>query len=620
MWPQDDDEFEGDATSIIPISATVLPAPVLARARQILSQMILAGDGAIHRSFTLTYGDRSWVAMPRQDPFGGYRLIFSEEGGCEDRDALLVIEDSNDSKFYALYNNGDAEWINPEDGTPRPDPETADRSIGYKVSESLRLDDWYSLVTPSMFTGQMRQLVQCRFHGGKTLGGGRLKDASMANVFSYGVVEHPATRVVGADAAEEILRAKQRRKWLVEISDEGVYATALGVGSHKCCDWGGVPSGWGSQTAPKSLYTLYTESNPRVTRILTASDMAAVFANSQERVAYFTNWAFSYSGHEAQLITRRAGTFTDSHAIVFDTTKFNRWKLEFTVSGSPPALSAVLTAVETDKEIFGFPGAPLVPRVSEVPFPGTSTGSQLSYMRMLTRWSEAGVNDTLTHRAMLEYGDMDVPVHVCYAGDTERVTRCKVEDAFYTETTFPPPDDVFGPLPYQFGATYVVDVAGTTYSGTSSWEMDGFESASAVDQDYVALNVVIPWLDAEAVAVLEDAAVYNGGGRTTTTYRKARLHVLDEAVVTLDPSTNIHANITTTVQVGLFVMRGAQWYTDYTLTPSAQKTNKAYILTNTLETTGTATQVTQAYFDNHMIAVGGFDSNRGIVKGFTGRI
>lgn len=399
MWPQDDDEFEGAATTLIPRAGTRITAGVLAIARQKLSQQILAGDTAQHGSFRFTHEGIYFRCLWRQEPYGGYKLIF-QGGGCSDSRAyLLVINPFVGTEFNAYYNDGVVQTI-PGDRT-KTDPDNSyklARPGGYTPGGPL---------SGSVFSGQMREAVQCSIsRGGKT-------PFLPFWTRTHGIVEYPRPRVIGGTVGEEAINRAQRRFWIVEISADGVYAAAT-RNTRRCCDsW--APPGSAVQSGSLNLAADFSGNpNTRVQQLMTAAALGNLYtAHSPFGASFFNNqvwgWAFSYSGHEAQHVVYKIA----GGALFVARSKFS---FTFTIVDNAPVIGASLSFVEG-------PTATRIPPVR--------------YLRKLSNdgntflFRNYGTVDSDTVIAIAnpltvvpsDTTEIDVPVWVFYDGDTERVVR-----------------------------------------------------------------------------------------------------------------------------------------------------------------------------------------------------
>ena len=428
MLPQHDDlEFDADVVSIIPEGETRLPGPVLARGRFILSQQLLAGDGEVHGSFMLDYGKWRWLVTPRQEPWGGYKLIFREISGCKDRlPGYTEFRPSvapQDEDHWVEYADGLSENILPIDGLPRPDPDTATtkKTRGYRLPPQLRQRDTANMygagttqyVPASVYTGQMREGAQCLHHRGSQ------SPFGFTHARTHGIVEYPHPRVVGATEAEERTNAAARKTWLVEISSAGVYATRIRH-SKQCCDswlpfWATRSEDGDYSFVPLSTkYDALIAEDPtqtRILRLLTGGAVSAAYSGgwtfSQlplsvggSSLSDWTGWAFSYSGHEAQNVI-----FTKSGA---GRMTAHRFKITFSVAAGPPVSIAAAFSEEESEDI-------LAP-------------NNASLFKFRRPYQYDVATDTFAYRTAVEGTNnpttCDAPIYVFYTGDTERVARC----------------------------------------------------------------------------------------------------------------------------------------------------------------------------------------------------
>lgn len=618
MLPNDDDNYEGDYVSIIPRKASGrIPGPVVAHARSRLSSLILAGDGSdeIHQGFSCYYEGSRYDVLIRQVA-GGYKLMF-RGGPCSDKEAfLLVLNDgtedtpgyglltnpTDDDTFFAYYTDAVEEEIDPIEGTPRPDPETAERTKFYRVPTELR-NAYAGPVDPdipnfdpigylptnqrsaSLFTGQAREATQC-FHL-------RGRDTTLqhnANV-THGIVEFPHPRVVGTDAADERSKHGSRKFWMVEISSSGVYAVRT-PNSKRCCDsWttgASVPDGHVNTLADR-----FADSDPKVTKLLDDSDMTDL-TDTYFPVNRSVGWAFSYSGHEAQYVGMKkvAGKFLAARA-----------KISFALVDD--VLEATFSMEESDVTMASIFGSTLQWGYGLDP-------TDFSFrIDILNTWIGVATYSPYDET-------QDAPFHVHYDGDTEMVFRARYRI-----------DTPSGGVDTELAE---IEVNGTVLGGTLTSSLSGTVTTVTGSQAFVAKTLMY---DRECVAVLEvDSDFTVDSAETPDLYSgtvTARWHIfgrsehitLPDNVQTLgsgigpgdsDPSPNWDI---------LFFMGGGLYYVDKTMTPDDQKTNKVYLAVDydllTPGSEGYGYRM-RTLFPTNATVSGGFSEPDQYPAGFVGRI
>jgi hypothetical protein len=312
---------------------------------------------------------------------------------CRDKLGFLLTRDGSGQNYDAAYNDGVVERINPIDGQPRPEPETADRTVGYKVPSQLRVAA-NSRVSASRFTGLMRLAVGCYHAAGKNA------------PFSFGFGKTHG--ILKFDVPVGNPAVMTPRYWVIEISSVGVFAAPI-VNTGKCCDSWSItkyiptaeevaeqPSLEGFQTT-LGLNWAFSVGRPGVLKLLSSTEMASAYSSG---FPWYSGcgWAFSASGVSAQnVVVSSSSSPLPAHYLC------SRFKISFSLqpNGTP---AAAVTEEESNK-IATFP------EFSAVWIP---TGSN--------NWFNS---DFLTafQIANMPFASQDAPVHVYYVGEQEIVTR-----------------------------------------------------------------------------------------------------------------------------------------------------------------------------------------------------
>lgn len=254
---------------------------------------------------------------------GEHRYIHIEATrGCTDRLGFLLSR--RVQAYDALYNDGKTENINPVTGSPRPDPDPAVRTKGYKVPpELLRMG--LARSSASKYSGLMRLAVACHHAAGRD------SPFRYEHAITHGIVKK-TVRINNQDVDKH---------WVVEVRAEGVFAAPI-ANTGKCCDSWDV-----------SKYMPRVPPNPRpaklsllarfgrdksVQRLVDSGNMATCYADGSP---FYPNhgWAFSASGSEAQAVVQFFVNSAPKHY------ECSRWKLTFEAAGEN--LSATLTKIES---------------------------------------------------------------------------------------------------------------------------------------------------------------------------------------------------------------------------------------------------------------------------------
>jgi hypothetical protein len=220
---------------------------------------------------------------------------------CSEK-SFLLTKKKNTSEYYALFTDGFKEQVEPITGTPRPKPDSAQRTKYYKAPSQVLEQS----ITPSRFSGSMRKAVACYHATGKNA------PFSYTWKKTHGLVK------------------KGSAYWVVEVSKDGVYAVPVAVDKNgKCCGSYGVlkciPTFKQITDNPElaqyksemSLHWAFTgRPNSGVTQLIDDTVMAEPYLHEPFYTGH--GWAFSYSGHEAQSVT-----------VSEDPIFCSRWKLVF---------------------------------------------------------------------------------------------------------------------------------------------------------------------------------------------------------------------------------------------------------------------------------------------------
>ena len=334
---------------------------------------------------------------------------------------FLIYRDGNgqfipaDYQFYAHYNDGVNEWIdpqttdpvaenpNPANDTPLNPPEYAQRrSARYRIPFAFRETSFTGYNTASMYSGLMRRVV----------GSYHARGANVPFSYSWGTT-HGIAHVNGSDGKDWY--------YVVEISRTGVYSAPI-----DSKDW----------SVTRYLATAeMVVANPWMEPYQSTLSLALAHAIFPDRGVVLHNtpdlgraynrapwwpghgWAFNYLGSECQHVVYRtrgpseAGVATDHFAT-------SRYRMRFyssSVGDGRPALQCSMDTVEEDKPIIFYHGS--------VWIPVDTRGS----------WSSMAVIDPDT---IPLYPEQDAPIFVFYNGNTEQVVRWSLTDKVAAEDLY----------------------------------------------------------------------------------------------------------------------------------------------------------------------------------------
>lgn len=338
------------------------------------------------------HGVRVLVRITGEDKF----VHIEATSGCTDRQGFLLSRTG--SAYSALYNDGLVENINPIDGSPRPVPDLAVRTKGYKVPQQLRREQLARL-SASKFSGMMRLVVGCYHAAGKEA------PFSYSHTVTHGIVKK--TSVMNGVTTNHF--------WVVEISTLGVYAAPVTY-SGDCCDSWNVSAYMATAAqialnpslATLSLHSGFVIGRAHITQLVTQTDMGTVYADGDP---WFDGcgWAFSASGAEAQTVVQDFFVSPDTHF------KCSRWKITFAMDVNLN-LGATVVGIERIKPCTFIRGCPVWTPIFAGQWSGTFGA---------------------TAPAIALYPVQDAPIHVFYDGETEIVTRWTLTSAALAETFIP---------------------------------------------------------------------------------------------------------------------------------------------------------------------------------------
>ena len=268
-------------------------ARMLPYARKLLRTLILQS------SYPSTHDRSKRVVLPglaqiEVRTIGAERFIKITALGCKDRRGFFITRTTG-GIYSARYNDEVVEIIDPITGLPRPDPETASRTIGYVVPSQLQ-GSQFDLTSAAKFSGLMRLVVGCRHSAGLEA------PFSYTWTRTHGIVKLPVS--VGDPPTTKT------RYWIVEVSIGGVFAAPI-KNTRRCCDSWDVtkyqPTDAEIEEDPTlaqhrtllSLEWAFSVERPNVVQLVSAADMDTAYSLGAPWHPSI-GWAFSASGIQAQ--------------------------------------------------------------------------------------------------------------------------------------------------------------------------------------------------------------------------------------------------------------------------------------------------------------------------------
>lgn len=351
-------------------------------------------NGPFQQSFQVQIDDRQAECRLWVDHLNGHKIDVTDFT-CSDLDGFLLWRKNitGVNHWYAAFTDGTQEEILPID------EQTGDeRLAGYEIPPVIQASPGnIPPVSSSLYSGQMREVVQCYYLGRDFNPFGYLADAT------HGLLEYPR-RVI-----EEGADLTRGNYYIVEIGRRGVFAAPINA-TDRCCDsWDVTEYLAGEDETAQFRQTLSLAWNaldrapanrPTVYTLLTTADMTPVY-NYGTPFSPLAGWAFSQSGHEAQHVFQTE-SFTGFDIGSATPNRYNctRIKITFTVDAQDVP-SAAITVVEVNRWCtFHRPNNALwVPSGS---MNGTYDGIYIH---------------------LNEIPGQDAPVHVFYVNDQECVLR-----------------------------------------------------------------------------------------------------------------------------------------------------------------------------------------------------
>lgn len=392
-----------------------IPAATVTYLYSRLKQLVRVGTDPFQQSFELQVDDRQVQVRLWVNRTAGH-LIDIVDDSCTDLIGFLLWRKTVDgqNKYFASFTDGTFEEIKPLD------EQTGQEVLaGYEVPSSITASPTnVPPVSSSLYSGQMREVVQCYYLGSD------INPFSYTPQITHGILESPARSV------EPEANPTPGNFFIIEISGAGVYAMPVEGGKSCCASWD-VDSYLADEDEPAQYRTKLSLSwnalsrdptrRPLVYTLITAADMSPVYALGNP-FSPLAGWAFSRSGHEAQQVLQvenfsgfDVGSTTENYYAC------SRVKIAFSVTpeGIP---SAVKTVVELNKRCtFSRPN-----NVMWVPQIGT-----------------VGIYDGV-YIHLNQINGQDAPVYVFYIGDEEAVLRYYKSFASFPSSTVGPPYNASG--------------------------------------------------------------------------------------------------------------------------------------------------------------------------------
>jgi hypothetical protein len=201
-----------------------------------------------------------------------------------------------DMKFWMHYTDGTIEQIDPPGGFPRPDPDTAVRTIGQKLPGSFQNGFFDEIKWGSLFSGRMREVVQCDYSRGAET------KFSHDWPITHGILEFPYPHVPAGTAADEKIQRGKSRWFVIEISSIGVYAAEVKFGVTDL-DCARVDQYLATPASTKISLDAYWRGRQHqqdgvVQKVMTSQQIAPAYSHG---IPFYSacGWAFSQSGTKA---------------------------------------------------------------------------------------------------------------------------------------------------------------------------------------------------------------------------------------------------------------------------------------------------------------------------------
>jgi len=225
-----------------------------------------------------------------------------------------------ETNYWGMFNDGFTEQIDPPEGSPRPEPDPATRTKYQTIPTSLRAGGASSPILASMFSGQMRNVVQCEFSRGQ--------NTKFARHWmrTHGLLEYPQPHRSGSDVALEAIERSRRQYFIIEISPAGVYAAPVEFGM-TCASCARIDEYMLEGATALNLADYFAQRpEGKVQRVLSAAQIAPAYDAGSPWYAT-CGWAFSYSGMKAANVVARG-----DNSAGFDAYLTNLLRLNFSVT------------------------------------------------------------------------------------------------------------------------------------------------------------------------------------------------------------------------------------------------------------------------------------------------
>lgn len=273
------------------------------------------------------------VSLVRGDQYGhpAARIVRYMSEQSNPGFLLARTGSTSNAKFWAMFNDAYTEEIDPPTGAPRPDPDPAVRTKRQSLPPTLRSGNPGNYVLGSMFTGQMRTVVQCEFSRGQ--------ETKFSHTWSrtHGLLEFPRPHMSGSDLAAEKLNRQRRKYFVLEVSPAGVYAAPVTFGM-SCASCALVNEYVLDGSISLNLAAFHA-ANPtgKVQRVMAAEAIAPAFAQGSPWYNA-CGWAFSYSGTKAANVVHK---LDNSAGFTAYATKLLRLDFSVALAGETTVVSIV---------------------------------------------------------------------------------------------------------------------------------------------------------------------------------------------------------------------------------------------------------------------------------------
>jgi hypothetical protein len=467
-------------------------------------------------------------------------------------------------QFFASFNDGFTEEFTPPDGKPRPDPDLATKTKHQKVPWTYQQipDRGFFYIKTSTYTGQMRLAAGSYF--------GRGVQPPFVSDIRVGSGSHGIFQALVVIEGKTVIK-----HWVIEISRDGVFAAPITAGSWNVSRYLQSPN-----SNLHLAWALANKPDSGVVELLSASAIAPVYETAGYYLISHQNWAFSYSGAEAQIVGWRAVSTPCLYI------KSALWKLTFQLIGSSwPNVqpSASLQMIEKDKVIGLFNDYALY-----APFDhGNVVEGPRPYDGIKFYYSSLDSGD----HPSIHFRSQDAPVCVYYDGEEAVIVRWKSDREDIDE--IPDSDPHIGHYAIVTAGWYCTGkfnhvrthnslTAGTNREGISALGASALllmtEREAVVSIDRITEQPVAPGVIAGPWVANGKAVLCMAGGHLVkedlTFHMEGSFPQADNTNLGDFVNYDFFAETTSNIEA----VHGSLYYDDLTLKPPNQKTNAIYRL------------------------------------------